>query len=57
MHELPAGDVVEVNAAFLNSAHVELLDNARLVDQRPALFRYFEAAPSKIYAHFKARGE
>ncbi len=23
----------------------------------PALFRYFEAAPSRIYAHFKARGE
>ncbi len=23
----------------------------------PALFGYFEAAPSKIYAHLKARGE
>ncbi len=23
----------------------------------PALFRYFEAAPNRIYAHFKARGE
>ncbi len=33
MHELPADDVVEVNVAILNSAHVELLDNARLVDQ------------------------
>ncbi len=23
----------------------------------PALFTYFEAAPSRIYAHFKARGD